>query len=127
MAKAESTSTPKKTAAPKKTVAKAEPEPKAPKKAAPKTTAVKLGEPVPLLDISEKKAPTTRKPKAAKTAEEPPRQESPVQVHVTAEERHTMVCNAAYYIAERRGFTGGDPFQDWLEAEREVDQLLGNR
>lgn len=127
MAKAETTSTPKKTAAPKKTVAKADTEPKAPKKAAPKTAAAKQGEPVPLLDISEKKAPAPRKPKVEKAVEESPRHESPVRVHVTAEERHTMVCNAAYYIAERRGFCGGDPFQDWLEAEREVDQLLGNR
>ena len=29
----------------------------------------------------------------------------------------------AYYRAERRGFTGGDPVQDWLEAEVEIDRM----
>jgi hypothetical protein len=50
---------------------------------------------------------------------------SPVPVSITPEERHGMICNAAYYLAERRGFIGGDPFQDWVEGEKEVDRLLG--
>jgi hypothetical protein len=44
---------------------------------------------------------------------------------VSREERHALICNAAYYLAERRGFANGDPAQDWLMAEKEVDQLLG--
>jgi len=43
---------------------------------------------------------------------------------VTPEQRYQMICDAAYYRAERRGFIGGDPGQDWIEAELEIDQLL---
>lgn len=43
---------------------------------------------------------------------------------VTAEERDRMIREAAYYIAERRGFVGGSPAEDWEQAEAEVDQLL---
>lgn len=31
---------------------------------------------------------------------------------------------AAYYIAERRGFHGGNALEDWAAAEAEVDRLL---
>lgn len=44
----------------------------------------------------------------------------------TSEElRKQMIANAAYFRAERRGFAGGDPVADWLEAEAEVDSQLG--
>jgi hypothetical protein len=36
-----------------------------------------------------------------------------------------MVAVAAYYRAERRGFAPGDPTADWLEAEAEIEQQLG--
>ncbi|MEJ2564956.1 MAG: DUF2934 domain-containing protein [Gammaproteobacteria bacterium] len=35
-----------------------------------------------------------------------------------------MIAEAAYYLAERRGFDGGDPSQDWLAAEAEIEQRL---
>ena len=38
--------------------------------------------------------------------------------------RRDLIELTAYHKAERRGFTGGDPEQDWLEAEQEVDRLL---
>jgi hypothetical protein len=40
------------------------------------------------------------------------------------EERWRMVAEAAYYIAEKRGFVGGDPAADWYEAEKQVAQFL---
>jgi hypothetical protein len=43
-------------------------------------------------------------------------------VHV--DERQRMIAEVAYLRAESRGFTGGDPAQDWVEAEIEVDRLL---
>ena len=43
---------------------------------------------------------------------------------VDVDARRRLVAEQAYLIAERRGFTGGSPEQDWLEAEREIDQLL---
>lgn len=40
--------------------------------------------------------------------------------------RHTMIAEAAYYLAEQRGFSGDaeSTYADWLEAERAVDQHL---
>lgn len=35
-------------------------------------------------------------------------------------------AEAAYYLAEHRDFQEGDPIQDWLQAEAEIDhRLLG--
>jgi chromosome partitioning protein len=44
---------------------------------------------------------------------------------VTAAQRQAMIAKVAYEHAEHRGFQGGDPGQDWLDAEHEVDALLG--
>lgn len=46
---------------------------------------------------------------------------------ISAEERRRMVAEAAYFRAQRRGFRGGDPDRDWIEAEVEIDALLLNR
>ena len=43
-------------------------------------------------------------------------------VHV--DERQRMIAEEAYLRAERRGFSGGDPAQDWIEAEIEIDRRL---
>jgi predicted nucleic acid-binding Zn-ribbon protein len=43
---------------------------------------------------------------------------------IAAEQRQQMIAEAAYLRAEGRGFTDGDPFLDWLDAEREIDALL---
>jgi len=45
-------------------------------------------------------------------------------ITVTAELRHQMIAEAAYYLAEKRNFQGGDPVNDWLEAETIIDQAL---
>ena len=48
------------------------------------------------------------------------------QVHGVANggDRQEMIAIAAYYRAERRGFSGGDAMQDWLEAESEIDGVV---
>ncbi|MBT9612515.1 MAG: DUF2934 domain-containing protein [Burkholderiales bacterium] len=43
---------------------------------------------------------------------------------ITPEQRYRMICDAAYYRAERRGFIGGNPAEDWTAAEAEIDSLL---
>lgn len=43
---------------------------------------------------------------------------------VSPEERHRMIACTAYFRAERRGFVGGSPAEDWYEAEAEIDALL---
>ena len=42
-----------------------------------------------------------------------------------ATEREHMIAEAAYYLAEKRGFAGTEPeaLEDWLAAEREIDSL----
>jgi hypothetical protein len=42
-----------------------------------------------------------------------------------ANERHRMIAEAAYFHAEKRGFQAGDETLDWLEAEKDIDSLLG--
>ena len=43
---------------------------------------------------------------------------------VTEDERLRMIAEAAYHRAEARSFAGGNPDEDWLAAEAEVDVLL---
>jgi hypothetical protein len=43
---------------------------------------------------------------------------------VTAEQRRRMIAEAAYFRAQRRGFEGGDPMEDWLAAEADVERML---
>jgi hypothetical protein len=42
----------------------------------------------------------------------------------TPDQVHQMISEAAYYKAEQRGFSGGDPEQDWFEAEAEIQATL---
>lgn len=69
--------------------------------------------------IKKNAAPKTpKKPVAAKTSSN----KKPSDIN--PEERYRMIAVAAYYRAEKRGFIGGDPSQDWVEAEAEVNQLI---
>lgn len=38
-----------------------------------------------------------------------------------SESREARIAEAAYWRAERRGFTAGQELDDWLAAEREID------
>jgi len=44
-----------------------------------------------------------------------------------SESREARIAEAAYWRAERRGFTAGQELDDWLAAEREVDEDIANR
>jgi len=41
-------------------------------------------------------------------------------------DREEMISVAAYYLAEHRGFDGGDPMADWLAAEEQIEAELNN-
>jgi len=69
------------------------------------------------------KKPATKKISAAKTKLKPSSTPAPV---LSSEQRNHYVSVAAFYIAERRGFTLGNPADDWLEAEAEVDRLIAS-
>ncbi|MCM2287720.1 MAG: DUF2934 domain-containing protein [Sulfuritalea sp.] len=60
------------------------------------------------------------KPRAKKAVGAAPGQPSTVP----AEQRRNYIEMAAYYIAERRGFAPGNPLEDWVQAEAEIDRLL---
>lgn len=101
-------------AAPKKIVVEKKPAVK--KTAASKTVAAKP---------SASKTATTTKPKNSSS---PPAAKKAAKgngkAHITPEQRYRMICDAAYFRAERRGFVGGNPGDDWIAAEAEVDALL---
>ncbi|MDV3238229.1 MAG: DUF2934 domain-containing protein [Gammaproteobacteria bacterium] len=50
---------------------------------------------------------------------------APAAPDVDPDLRRRMIAEAAYFMAEHRGFQGGDPVQDWLEAEAEITVMLG--
>jgi len=35
-----------------------------------------------------------------------------------------MISEEAYFMAEKRGFTGGNPCDDWVQAESKVDAMI---
>lgn len=69
---------------------------------------------------------TTAKPKAAarKTGAAAKPAAKAHKHPVSAEQRRYYVEVAAYYIAERHGFTPGRELADWTAAEVEIDRLL---
>jgi hypothetical protein len=41
---------------------------------------------------------------------------------LSPEERQRLIAEAAYYIAEQRGFAAGCELDDWLQAEAEIER-----
>jgi Protein of unknown function (DUF2934) len=75
----------------------------------------------PSVTVGRKTITKTTKPTSPSEQAKPPSQT------VTQEERWRMVAEAAYLRAEKRGFSGGNPTDDWLAAEAEVDTMLAKR
>lgn len=40
------------------------------------------------------------------------------------EQRQQLIAQAAYFIAERRGFAPGNELEDWLQAEAEIEAWM---
>jgi hypothetical protein len=56
----------------------------------------------------------------------PPRDDPSRPSTAEAADRHRrMVAEAAYFLAQKRGFCGGDPQEDWYIAEREIARAMG--
>ncbi|MDK9703859.1 MAG: DUF2934 domain-containing protein [Sulfuritalea sp.] len=108
--KSSAKASPAKRSAPAKGVAKA------------KTTAT-TAKPKPVVKAGAAKAAV---PKAApKTAAvKPKRASAKKSAGIPPEQRRNYIEMAAYYIAERRGFAPGNPLEDWIQAEAEIDRLL---
>jgi len=60
---------------------------------------------------------------AAARARNPARRAS----RVPEEDRRRFIAEAAYFKAEKRGFSEGRELADWIEAEAEIDALLDAR
>lgn len=110
--KASTKSTPAKPAAPAKLVAAAKV--KSPAKTTGKVSVAKqVASKAPV----KKAAPKSATPKPATARARKPK-------GVPPEQRRNYIEMAAYYIAERRGFAPGNPLEDWVQAEAEIDRLL---
>ncbi len=70
-----------------------------------------------------KAAAKVEAPKAAAPAAAPAKA-APAKQTVSAETRSRMIAEAAYYIAEKRGFIHGHHDADWAQAEKQIDALL---
>jgi hypothetical protein len=70
-------------------------------------------------------AKTKNSTKTAVTAKKSPTKAAAPKVkRIDPRQRRNYIEMAAYYIAERRGFVGGNEADDWAAAEVEIDRLL---
>jgi hypothetical protein len=100
----------KKPAARKTAVKKSAPKAKTTAKAKPATKAKASAKPKSNGGGSAHKPAVRKRAAASATATAP-----------TPQQRWQMIAEIAYLRAERRGFAGGSPLDDWLAAEAEVD------
>lgn len=65
---------------------------------------------------------------ATKAAEKPTatKKAPPIAKPLDPAQRAHYVEVAAFYIAERRGFSAANPMDDWLAAEAEIDRLIAS-
>lgn len=101
----------------KKTPAKKAAAPAAPTKTPSRAPAKAVAKAAPAAKPAKK--PASAKAKAAAPAALGHRE-------VTPEQRRYYVEVAAYYIAERHGFSAGRELADWTAAEAEIDRLLAS-
>lgn len=90
------------------------------KKAAPATSRRAVNKAAPAKAAPAK--PVTRKKSATARAARPAAVPA-----LSPEQRQELIAKTAYYLAEKRGFEGGDPAVDWFEAEAQVDAILAQR
>ena len=65
-----------------------------------------------------------RRPPAAPVPRETNRGDAATPPKSTpAERRHAMIADAAYFRAAARGFAPGHETEDWLGAERELEEV----
>lgn len=65
---------------------------------------------------------TSAVPMPAAAAEPSPAPVAPIE----PAHRHFMIAEAAFFIAQARNFTPSQELDDWLAAEREIEQRLSN-
>ncbi len=103
--------------------AKIEAAPKAKTTATSKTTGTvkaAAAKKAPAVKVAAPKVAAEKKTAAPRTASKP----KAAKKNVTPEQRYLMICDAAYFKAESRGFSPEHEVQDWLDAEAEINRLL---
>ena len=74
--------------------------------------------------IAKKAVGAAKKTKAMSANTKVASEVHPAILPISNEHRRHYIELAAFYIAERRGFNGGNTLEDWLKAEAEIDNLL---
>ena len=98
--------------------------------AAPKVTTVTtasakiLGKAVKPIAATAKKTAKTVAPGKVAAIKAAPSSSATAKPPISGKQRLHYIEVAAYFIAERRGFAGASPHEDWAQAEREIDRLL---
>jgi hypothetical protein len=64
---------------------------------------------------------TTNKKTSKKTAKKASTRNS--KIKVTLEQRHKMICEAAYYISLDKTYETVNPTDDWLQAETFINKI----
>jgi hypothetical protein len=108
----------------------------------PKGAAAAAAKAAPTAAKASAKAPAAPAPVAAKStpvaaksapalppvkSPEAPAAKAPAAKTLTPIERSKLINETAYFIAQKRGFSAGNPVQDWLSAEQQVDKTQGKR
>ena len=72
-----------------------------------------------------KKSPVTKKTakKATKKSTNKATKKTNIKIKVTLEQRHKMICEAAYYISLDKTYETVNPTEDWLQAESFINQI----
>lgn len=92
--------------------------------------AIRTAKPVGSKTAGPQMAPTPFKPDGRAAGSKPSSAAMPNAVlgisapTLTADKRQTMIAEAAYYLAEQRGFAEGHDLEDWLLAEKQIDSGL---
>jgi DUF2934 family protein len=84
---------------------------------------------------TEPRAGSSRTKKTAAPAAQPTSSDTEVtatqlerrEIPSFSESREARIAEAAYWRAERRGFGAGQELDDWLAAEKEVDEDIATR
>lgn len=108
--------------------------PQAPRTAGKKTPASTASKPKPPTTRSKLRAEASAEAAGSTTPTTPRRRRAPAEAASStrtsgpadAGSRTRYIAEAAYYLAERRGFCEGGELDDWLRAEAEIDRLLAS-
>jgi hypothetical protein len=81
-----------------------------------------LGDPI----MNEQRARTATAAAKARAKRAEPNAVTAVAAFDEPARRTTMIAEAAYFRAEKRGFSPGQQLDDWLAAELEIDRTLAD-